>query len=356
MYTQHMDSKSAALSNARVVPHSVFPSYGLGPMDSNPAFSRQVYGMDHSISNEDQAYNGHPMLSSNNAPQGVPDYYGTWNGKGWDANFNFSKNPSETIFLEQVASNPLAQVYPYMFPEQGATRSDIPSLVTGSLSDSQDIDRTLPNPAVRAQLQSNFTASPEDISNLSFSPEYRPDNNNPWGTKYAPSATTHRGSINSLTSEPFSTSPPEQQKTVKPDPDIVLGFMPLTPPTPTNTNTTTPFTGLDAVDSTTAVDFRIPSDTRFDRPFSRDSNSNSNSNGNANGRLLSVSTASATSCDCSHPESSYNYSSSSSSSGSSGSSENGQTQTCDASSTLATVAELQSHSHLLPAAEMQRGY
>lgn len=346
-----MDSKSAALSNARLVPHSGFPSYGLEPMYSNPAFSRQVYGMDHSIGNEDEAYNGHPMLPSNNAPQGVPDYYGPWNAKGWEASFNFSKSPSETIFPEQVASNSLAQAYPYMLPGQGATQSDIPSLVTGSLLDSQGIDRTLPNPAARAQLQSNFTASPEDISNLSFSPEYRPDNKNPWGTKYAPSATTHRGSINSLTSEPFSTSPPEQQKPDKPDPDMVLGFMPLTPLTPTNTNTnttttTTPFTGLDAVDSTTAVDFRILSDARLDRPFSRDSNNN----GNANGRLLSVSTASATSSDCSHPESSYNYSSSSGG----GSSENGQTQTCNASSTLATVAELQSHSHLLPAAEMQR--
>ena len=65
MYTQHMDSKSAALSNARLVPHSGFPSYGLEPMYSNPAFSRQVYGMDHSIGNEDEAYNGHPMLPSN---------------------------------------------------------------------------------------------------------------------------------------------------------------------------------------------------------------------------------------------------------------------------------------------------
>ena len=300
MYTPHMDSKSAALSNARVVPHSGFINYDMGAMDSC------------------------------NASHGLFDYYGTRSAKGWDTCFNFSKNPSETtIFPEQVASNPLAQAYSYMPPGQRAIRSDIPSLVAGSLPDGQGIDRTPPDPATRAQLQTDFpalTSPPEGISNLSFSPEYRTYNNNdPWETKYAPTETTHhRGSI----SEPFSASSPEQR--VKPDPDMVMGFMPMTPP---NDNTAT-FTGLDAVDSATADDFRIPF-SPFSRPFSRDSNSNS--------RLLSVSAASAASSDYSHPERSYDYSNVSVS-------ESGRTRASDASNTLVNGLP----SHLLPPAETQQ--
>lgn len=328
MYAQHhMDPyKSTALSNARFVPSPGYTNYDMGTMDPNPSFSRQPYSVNYEGQQQQQsiqAYNGHPTMLSSCTPQGgLDDCYRSWN------NFNNNDtNSAETVFPEQAASQSLAQTYPYLLLGQGATRSDIPSLVAGSLGSDGNlgaIDRTLPNPATRAQLQTNLsslTSSPEAMLNLSFSPGYQTDNR--WGASKCPppppppttTTTTHRSPMHNLTSQPFNVSPREQ---AKPDSDMVLGFVPMTPP-----SNSLPLTALDTVDSTSTVaaaaggdEFRIPHDTRFAKtPQDR------------NGRLLSISATSATSSDCSHPDS-YNYS------GSSNTSESGQKRTSDAACTL----------------------
>lgn len=331
IYAQHhMDShKSAALSNVQFVPSPGYTNYDMGAINPNPSFSRQPYNVNYECQQQQQQqqqpiqeYNDNPIMLSSSTPQGgLDDYYGPWN------NFDHNKNSAETVFPEQAASHSLTQTYPYLLLGQGATRSDIPSLVAGSLGSDGGpgtIDRTLPNPTSGAQLQTNFssslTSSPEALSNLSLSPEYQTDNS--WEASKCvppPTTTTHCSPIHNLTSQPFNMSP---RKQARPDSDMVLGFVPMTP--------SLSFTALDTVDTTstaiaTGDDFRIPHDARFTRTPQ-----------NSNSRLLSIGTASAASSDCSHPDS-YNYSGgggSSSSSSNGSASESGQKQTANANCTL----------------------
>lgn len=307
MYAQdHMEPhKSAALSNVRIVPPPGYANYDIGATDPDPSFSRQPYSVNYESQQQQQsiqAYNGQPPTLPSSTPQGsLEDCYGSWNNFNDDNN----KNSAENVFPEQAANQSLTQAYPYLLLGQGATRSDIPSLVAGSLgSDGSPctVDRTLPTPTSQAQLHTNFsslTSSPEAMSNLSFSPGYQTDN--PWGASKCappPTTTTHRSLMHSLTSQPFNMSLREQ---TRPDSDMVLGFVPMTPPLP--------FTTLDAIHSTPTTtaaataaagdDFRIP----HEPPFARTSQ-------DSNGRLLSISTASAASSDCSHADS-YNYGTSS---------------------------------------------
>lgn len=271
----HMHQKPAAVSNVRYSPYSRSPNYYMGPVDTNPAFSRQPYGVEHGVSYEDPpaaVYNGQAaahMLPS--TPQGVwNDYYGlTWNPRGWNTN--------EAAFPDQGTENPLIQsAYTYMLAGQGTHRN-------------------IPNPTSQAQL---MTPSPEVTSGLPYSPEYRASGS-PWEQKC--DATTHRGSMQSITNESFPTSP---ENHIKPDPgtqDMVLGYVPAIPSQDTTTIPNGTYPALDTVNPATAGDFQTPPDTQFMRAFSRDSN----------GRLLSIGTSSDYS-----PSDSYHHSSNGSNSGS----------------------------------------
>lgn len=274
MYAQ-MHQKPAAVSSVRYLPYSRSPNYYMGPADTHPAFPRQSYGVEHGVNYEDPSaavYNGQPAMHVlHSTPQGAwNDYYGlTWNPKGW--------NENEATFPDQGTENPLVQsAYSYMLAGQGTHRN-----VSNSTSQPQ-----------------LMTPSPEVTSGLPYSPA----SGSPWEQKCA-DATTHRGSVQSITNEPFPTGP---ENHIKPDPgtqDMVLGYVPTIPSqnTPTIPNGTYP--ALDTVDPAAAGDFQTPPDTQFMRTYSRDSND----------RLLSISTSSDYS-----PSDSYHYSSNSSNSGSEG--------------------------------------
>lgn len=286
MYAQ-MHQKLAAVSNVRYSPYSRSPNYYMGPVDTHSAFPRQSYGVEHGVNYEDPSaavYNGqaaaHVLPST---PQNVwNDYYGiTWNQRGWNTN--------EAAFPDQGTENPLIQpAYSYMLAGQGTHRN-------------------VPNPTSQPQL---MTPSPEVTSGM----PYPPASGSPWEQKCT-DATTHRGSMQSMTNESFPTSPETQ---IKPDPgtqDMVLGYVPtiLSQNTPTIPNGTYP--ALDTVNPVMAGDFQTPPDTQFMRTFSRDS------------RLLSIGTSSDYS-----PSDSYHYSSNGSNSGS----ERGRTHS-EASDSSATT-------------------
>ena len=236
-----------ALSNVQVAPCSRLAGYDMASIDPHAVFSRHSYGVNQvNYGTGTSVYNGQvaaQMLPS--APQGVlNDYY------GWNSSYHTNKDPNEVTFPDhRQPDNTLTQsAYSYMLPGQG-TRCDAPSLTAGSLPfDGQGTERVLPHPTSRAQLQTNFPALP-------FA-----------GNTWEP---THRGSMQNMTSEPFTTSPGHQ---IKQDPsspqDMVLGYIPMA-----SSTTSSPYPGLETVEP--ADDFRTSTGA-----YPRDNN----------GRLLSVST------------------------------------------------------------------
>lgn len=267
-----------ALSNVQVAPCPRLAGYDMASIDPHAAFSRQSYGVNQvNYGAGTSVYNGQvgtQMLPS--APQGVlNDYY------GWNSSYHINKDPNEAVFPDhRQPDNALTQsAYSYMLPGQ-STRCDAPSLPQGPLPfDGQGTERVLPHPTPRAQLQTNFPALP-------FAPEYRT------GNTWEP---THRGSMQNMTSETFTTSPGHQ---IKQDPsspqDMVLGYIPMA-----SSATSSPYPGLETVEP--ADDFRPSSDSRFTGGYPRDGNE----------RLLSVSTTGSDySPDSTSNNNNYTYSSS----------------------------------------------
>lgn len=272
MYAPHVEQKTAGLSNARVSPYTRLPDYDMGSIDSHSTCGRQPYGMGQGVSYEEQSPIAYGQQMLPNAPsQGVlNDYYGlTWNSKGWNTSSH------ETAYPDQGTDQALTQsAYSYMLPGQGT--------VPGVLQTDGKADGIPSNH--RAQVQNFPTlASSEAASGFPYSQVYRTENT--WDSRCTPTA-AHRGSMQSMTNEPFNMSPGHQ---IKPDPDMVVGFMP-------NTSTMSPPTGAFPGDLN-PDDYRIPPDSRFTRAYSRDAN---------NGRMLSISTSDSGICS---PTDSYNYSS-----------------------------------------------
>lgn len=268
MYAPHVEQKAAGLSNTRVSPYTRLPNYDMGSVDSHSTFGRQSCGMDQGVSYEEQSpiVYGQQMLPNVQSQGVLNDYYGlAWNSKGWNT------SPHETVFPDQGTDQALTQsAYSYMLPGQGA--------VPGVLQTDGRVDGNSSNH--RAQVQNFPTlASAEAASGLPYSQVYRTENT--WDSRCTPTA-AHRGSMQSMTNEPFNMSPGHQ---IKPDPDMVVGFMPTMSPTGA-------FPG-----DLNSEDYRIPPDSRFTRAYSRDAN---------DGHMLSISTSDSGICS---PTDSYNYSS-----------------------------------------------
>lgn len=297
MYAQ-MHQKPAAVSNVQYSPYSRSPGYYMGPVDTLSAFPRQPYGVEHGVGYEDSSagvYNGQPAVHVlPSAPQGVwNDYCGlNWNQRGW--------NTSEAAFPDQGTENPLIQpAYSYMLAGQGTHRN-------------------ISNPTLQPQL---ITPSPEITSGLPYSPEYRASGS-PWEQKC--DATTHRGSMQSITNEPFPTSP---ENRIKPDPgtqDMVLGYVPTISSQDTTTIPNGTYPALDTVNPVTAGGFQTSPDTQFMRTLPRDSN----------GRLLSIGTSSDYS-----PSESYHYSSNSSNSSNGSNGSNGSNSGSERSRTHSETSD-----------------
>lgn len=277
-----------ALSNVPVAPCSRLAGYDMTSIDPNSVFSRQSYGVNQ-INHEagTSVYNGQvatQMLPS--ATQGVLNGY-----YGWNTSYHINNDPNEAVFPDhRQPDNALTQTaYSYMLPGQG-TRCDAPSLAPGPLPfDGQGAERVLPHPASRAQLQTNFSALPSSSSGLPFA-------GNTWEV-------THRGSMQNMTSGPFTTS---SGNPIKQDPsspqDMVLGYIPMA-----SSATSSPYLGLETVES--ADDFRTSSGSRFTgASYPQD----------GNGRLVSVSTtgsdyspdSTSASNNNNNNNNNYNYSSS----------------------------------------------
>lgn len=270
-----------ALSNVQVAPCSRLAGYDMASIDPHAVFSRQSYGVNQvNYGAGTSVYNGQVATQTlPSASQNVlNDYY------GWNSSYHINKDPNEAVFPDNPQpNNALTQsAYSYMLPGQG-TRCDAPSLAPGPLPfDGQGTERVLPHPTSRPQLQTKFPALPSAA--LPFA-------GNTWET-------THRGSMQNMTSEPFTTTSPGHQ--IKQDPsspqDMVLGYIPMA-----SSTTSSPYPGLETVES--ADDFRTSSDSRFTGAYPRE----------GNGRLLSVSTTGSdySPDSTSNNNNNYTYSSSS---------------------------------------------
>lgn len=258
-------------------------SYDMGPTDPQQAYNRSSL-VDHVMNYEDDSSAAYSSPSSaymipNGHQNVLAQYCGLSWTKAWSPNMNGNRGPNGGLLSEHDAEGTVQQsAYSYMLSGQGAASTD-PSLASSMalLSDTQGTDRTLPNPTTRNQQMglTAFTASPETISGLAHSQEYRLGQH--WATKTG--TVNNPRSRQPTTSGAFSTSPINRTRSLPSNTqDMVFGFMPMTTtgtPSPLITSCG-PFAGMDPVDP---EDFRTTGDVRLARSFSRD---------NASGRLLSL--------------------------------------------------------------------